>query len=276
MIVASLAIHIISVLAWPVVALIAVLLAAFSWRGKLLISWVRDHLKSVEAFGIKVELTKEAATETRINATEAFSVLRDRLRSAFDGSARNHEVRQRLEQIVRNILPIIGQNSSEASSRASRWTVYVEDGLFDGRLYQLVDYYPSGSGRGRDYSERFGIVGKAWRSKSPAITGSVPTGEDGVRELIGSWGMTEEEARKVGNGKTSFLAFPLRSATGVQAGVLYADAPGEDVFGSSEDSDWGRAILDRLGEEIARTELVASVIAVKQDVGPVSPRLGAA
>jgi len=267
----------VNAVAWPAVALVGILLAAFTWRGRLLLSWIRDRLSKVEVFGIKVELTREAARETRQSADEAFSTLRRRLEREFDRLAHGNSVPELVEQVVLGSMAVLKEQNEDKEPVELRCTVHVEDGLFDDDLYQLIDYYPNGGGRGRTFSYRRGITGKVWRSREPSAADKVPekpTTRDGLLRLIFDWGMTEAEARDVGSGRPAFLAIPLITQQGVEVGVLYMDSRTESAFGNDTDASARReAIVAAIMSKLNETGLVNAVSNVRTAVQNVSPRI---
>jgi len=260
-------------LAWPLVGLVAVLLAAFTWRGHLLTSWVRDRLSKVEILGIKIELTAQAARETRQSADEAFSVLDRRLRREFDRSCERYSIRESVEAVIRAALPTLEQQNGGQPPENLRATVHVEDGLFADFLYQLIDYYPGGGGRGRAFSQRYGIIGIAWRSKLPSATGEVPVGPESRLALIRNWGMTDEEAAAAGSGRPAFLALPIIRQN-VEVAVLYLDSTTANAFGDDDANLVKRqAICEALLHQVEVVGLIESLHHVQQEVRSVSPRL---
>jgi hypothetical protein len=124
-----------------------------------------------------------------------------------------------------------------------RSTIYVPDLLFSETLYQLTDYYPPAKGeRGRAFSTRFGIIGRAWRLEQSHYDKSVPTDKE---KLISDWGMTLKEAKDAGHGRMSFACFVLKGISDPELviGMIYLDAKEKEVFGDTDegaDSRWAK------------------------------------
>jgi hypothetical protein len=92
-----------------------------------------------------------------------------------------------------------------------RCTIHIPDPIRYGRLYQLVDYCPAGLGRGREFSIRFGIIGKVWRKESALLendllTPAAPrTHEEEIDKIMSDWGMDRREAESALKAQILFL-----------------------------------------------------------------------
>lgn len=261
-------------LVWPSVAVVVALLTIVAFAtnaGKEFRRWLHDRLKGVEAFGIRVELTEQAARETRTTIDESFAVIRRRLRREFDDAVRREHLREALERLLEEVLPIVAHGNPALADLDFRATIYVEDALLRGYLYQLLDYYPRGSGtRGRFISVRFGIVGRAWRSSRNQVQGDIPV--EAV-ELVELWGMTAQEARAAGQGRHSCLAVPLLAGP-APIGVLYMDATAINVFGDDENDALKRdAILAAILAQVDVVELTRRLGTIRERVLARAPQI---
>jgi hypothetical protein len=257
-------------LAWPAVVLVGIIALVVTNAGRELLSRVISRLKRVEAFGISVELTEQAARKTTDTTKEAFKILRGRIDTEFDSVVRTTQVNAALTLVMEDVAPAIDAQNGGHRPGGLRATIYVEDPLYQGFLYQLLEYWPQPGGpRGRILSQRFGTIGQSWRSSKTLIDGEVPTK---VEDLIERWGMTQRQARAAGEGRHSFLVFPLNwQATPV--GLLYADAKDPRVFGSNEESPKARAIIDAIALATDHTNLAERLWKVRNQVLPRSPTL---
>jgi hypothetical protein len=261
-------------LVWPSVAVFLAILAVVALAtnaGREFRNWLRDRLRGVEVFGVRVELTEQASRETRTTINEAFDVIRSRLRREFDDAARGQHLAEMLERIVEAVLPSIIAANPGAKDLNLRATMYIEDALLREYLYQLLDYYPGPSGRrGRYISERLGIVGQAWRSSRTQVEGNVPVEP---LELIERWGMTAQEARAAGQGRKSFLAIPVFEEA-PRVGILFMDAVPSNVFGNGEDEiDKRDEILGAIKNAIETTDVASRLAAVRREVFARAPRI---
>ncbi len=197
--------------------------------------------RTLKLFGAEVELSEEAAKQVAKNADEAIEAYRKQVKWEYDRGIEVHGLAQKLEDVLeRYLTPVLGRLGAISGFRC---TIHVPDILFDETLYQLLDYYPVGGGRGRTWSLRFGIIGRTWRLGDAEIKGDVPTNS---RDLILEWGMTRKEAAAAGQGKRSFACVVLRSEEDTNVGIFYMDATGPDAFGATTEAQ------DRLKMAICR------------------------
>jgi hypothetical protein len=135
----------------------------------------------------------------------------------------------------------------------------VQDLLFADALYQLLDYYPyQGSGRGRSFSSRSGIIGKAWRLGKSQYAEVVPV-EEG--KLILDWGMTRAEADNAGHGRQSFACVVLGSAD-EKLGLVFFDSPSPKAFGENKDSKLWTDLEASITKGAAETGLIVDLRAL--------------
>lgn len=217
----------VAAIAWPLVALLA-LVFLWSARGKLLLAPLLRRLRKLGGGGFTIELSAESAGATK---TEVEGTLREyaaALDQEFRRLAYAHSVREHLKSVVRAVFD---------DARLQGWTkpddyratVHVKDALFTGTLYQLLDYHPNPrAGRaGRRFSTRFGMLGLAWRLERSVVRVRVPVE---AKELIENWGMTDTEAEAAASGRHSFVCIALRGAGEPLIGILYVDAKDEGAF----------------------------------------------
>jgi hypothetical protein len=150
---------------------------------------------------VQLEAGEENAAEVRETLEDAFRNNRQKLTRQIQKEAGRYRVKQHRDAAATHLLrPLAGHSSF-------RCTVYIADALFDGPLYCLLDYWPKGAAAGKVYSERYGIIGRAWRLRASCAQTVVP----GDRQtLLSEWGMTEEEAAGHTEDK-SFLAVVLNA-----------------------------------------------------------------
>ncbi|WP_150624215.1 hypothetical protein [Pandoraea horticolens] len=105
-------------------------------------------------------------------------------------------------------------------------------------IQQLVDYVggPREGGRGRKFSIRSGIAGKAARTLSPYTQSrqseDIASFEAELRE---HWGYTEADSRNISRESFAWMAVPICDASGQHAlGVVYLDSTEKDAFALPE------------------------------------------
>lgn len=148
-----------------------------------------------------------------------------------------------------------------------RATIHVRDIVFKDFLYQLVDYYPKGGGADRRFSQRYGIIGRSWRSGKSHGTGNAFGKLASEESLVEQWGMTRGETHGILKSKPSCLSVLLRSG-GTESGILDIDASNENAFGNDNAA---QTIAETLEKSAAVTELAAAVeraLAPLRDAGP--------
>jgi hypothetical protein len=255
-------VKLIQAVAWPIIALIGLILLFLTQQGSALLDKLPGRVKRVSAFGVELELNVETSTVVRENAEETFSAYRTRIAREFDRLIHINAVNDLRREVVENYVVNALQPSAK---RTFRCTIHVPDVLFEEAMYQLLDYYPKGGGRGRAFSLRFGIVGRTWRLGDSQIQGSV---DPGTRALVENWGMTSQEAAAAGQGRRSFASVLLRDDTGVQVAVFYIDAQEENAFGTEDQERDLAAAVEEGARENGLTAVVASVSKEMRQRGP--------
>jgi hypothetical protein len=232
------------VIVWPLLILVILGLLLLTPSGAALMRTVFARIRGVEALGVKLDFTEASATKVRESLEETFHRYRQDSQHEFDRLERMYDINfYRTEVLSKCVLPHI----AEEVKNDFRCTIHVQDLLFEESLYQLLDYIPSGGGRGRAFPVRFGILGKTWRSQKSQGQGTVPTDAE---RLIVDWGMTPDEALGAGRGRQSFACAFLRSAENAPLGVFYVDSMQRNAFGTSQEER--EVFLDGI-EEGAKT-----------------------
>jgi hypothetical protein len=219
-----------SALAWPIAAAAIVLIAIMTRRGRAGLEQLTGRVRRLKGPGFELELSVEAATATRDLTEQQFRDFRRLVSAEFDRQATVFAIDEKHQRlVVDHVLPILPLQGDPRPSFRS--TIHVPDILFTGALYQLLDYYGYSPGkRGRAFSSRFGIVGRAWRLGEPQVEGQVSTLPE---DLVRGWGMTWKEAARAGKGNEAFAAVPLKDEYGVSVGILFFDSYRAYVFGAA-------------------------------------------
>jgi hypothetical protein len=260
-------------IAWPLAILAVAYVLFIHDKGNQALMKLVSRFRRVKAAGIELELSWEGASETRAFTDRQFRELRTLASSEFDRLVGVWSIDERHEHLVTNhIIPVLQAAPGDSEFRS---TIHVPDVLFRGSLYQLIDYYGDAPGkRGRAFSIRFGIVGRAWRLGEPQIEGRVPTNSE---ELVREWGMTRGEATERGHGKHSFAAIPLRDEKGVSVGVLYLDARRENAFGTATHAkgadELGQRLIEAVAEGATATGLAEALAALTAELRKRGPAI---
>ena len=213
-----------SLFPWPAIVLLLLIYLLLSNHATRRVGELLKPFRSIKLFGAEFVLSEEGAREVATNVEASFAAYRQKVKREFDRQAQVYNLRKKLEGVLKsdNVKSVLD------NAPGYRCTLHVPDILFDETMYQLLDYYPAGGGRGRTWSARRGIIGRAWRLDESETQGSVPTDS---RDLVLGWGMTTDEAAAAGQGRKSFSCVVLRDADQTAVGIFYLDAKKEDAFG---------------------------------------------
>lgn len=208
---------------WPLTVLIIALSflvwITYSTAAKPFLLTLFGRIRRISAFGVEFDLTPRAAVQTRTNVETGFDELRGKIKRQFDMLIDSESLNSKLLSVAENV--VYPRLSSDDAKRSYRCTIHIQDILFEDALYQLLDYYPQGGGRGRTRSIRFGIIGRAARLNQSDIQSDVTTNSE---KLIEAWSMTPGEVAIVGRDRRSFAAVPLYDSSRTLLGIFYVDA----------------------------------------------------
>lgn len=204
--------------------------------------------------GVSFEFTQASALKTKDSVERSLEPIRSTIDQGVEA-----EVRARsLQQVFGTIL------DGRMGPGPYRATVHIPDPLFENWLYQVLDYHPQGSGRGRRFDSRAGIIGLAWRTGQ---TQALPDAANlTIAQLIENWSMTRREAAaRTREAYGALLAVLLTDPEGPrQVGVLYLDSTDPNRFGVGRDAmiDFGTQLAAACTPALTRplTELATSVL----------------
>ncbi len=223
--------------AWPLVAILVLAALILSSNLRRVILNVLRYIKKFKGGPVEFEFSDEAAKDVSASVATDLKIFIAAARSEYDRQARAHNIDQLLESAVDEIFSKRRKGDRPKNLRA---TLHVPDLVFEGQLYQMVNYQPDASGRGRRWSERYGILGRSWRLGRSLFTDyamghekadAAETTGDAERMLICNWGMNRFEAKRGSNRdvRQSYLCVVLRTKT-ERVGVLYMDATDKGAF----------------------------------------------
>jgi hypothetical protein len=244
---------------WPALVLL-VIAVAFTKPGRRLLMPVFGRIQRLKAGLFEVELTAENAAKTRHQLEEIFADYRLQVRREFDRMVYAHNVREARLTVMKRLCALLKDEGKGQVVKDLRATIHVPDVLFEDAMYQLLDYHPKGAGRGRSFSVRLGMLGRAWRADTSEIQGSI---EPTVEELVRDWGMTMEEAEHFGRDRKSFVCAVLRDRHDNKLAVFYLDSTLKDAFGENISSQLGKKVLKCLDDECKRTGLIGALESVE-------------
>ena len=216
-------------LSWQVLVGLVVAYFVFATFAPYRLARFLRPFRSVKLFGAEFQLSEEVGAD----AEQAIEILRKQVKRQVDILVEVYAVRTKLEAVIHDVQGILHERSQ---LKDLRFTLHTPDILFADTLYQLVDYYPRGGGRGRTFSFRFGIIGLAWRARGSFVRGEVPTDP---QQLVRRWGMTNEEAVASGGGRQSFAAILLNDEVETPIAIFYMDTAEKHAFGADNAEESG-------------------------------------
>jgi len=238
------------VVSWPVALALLVLYFVVSKAAPYKLARVLKPFRSLKLFGTEFVLSEEVGAD----AEQAIEIYRKQVKRQFDTLVEIYDIRAKLEAVVDQVLAVARKRKEIKDPRC---TLHVPDILFADTLYQLTDYYPSGGGRGRTFSSRFGIIGLCWRSREHEIRGAVPTDP---QKLVREWGMTHEQAVASGTGRQSFLVILLLDESETPVAIFYMDSKDQNEFGAdSGDEEFRGKLRQAVISESKGKGLIASI-----------------
>lgn len=213
-------------IAWPLALLLALAMIGWNSRLRRIFGTGTRFVKKVSAGGVEMEINAEAVDEIRDKLRGSFRELVGSARDEFERMADLQDIDRHLSAVIENVLtPITG-----GTPNGMRATIHVRDIVFKDFLYQLVSYYPAGGGAHRRFSQRYGIIGRSWRSGKSHGTGNAFGPSASAETLVEHWGMTRDETHGVLNTRPSCLSVLLR-VDNVPVGILYVDSTERNAFG---------------------------------------------
>ena len=227
----------------------------------------RPLLRRISIGGVEIEFNLENLRERAEETKVSFDDLILRANKEYQVLAAQQELKSHLANALRTALPRIlaahGLNLQPPNLRA---TIHVSDIVFENYFYQITDYFPDqGSGWpvGRRFSQRFGIIGRAWRlNKSMGRGDAVASSENAITHLIERWGMTYEEAsRSHSRQNPADLCVILRSEDegNLQIGLLFIDSTSVNAFGSDPAPDANGVSADIIAADLEIAEEVKTL-----------------
>lgn len=252
-------------LSWQVVVLLIVGYLLFFPKAALRIKELFEPFQSLKLFGQEFVMDRKGGRDVEA----VISQFRRRIQKQLDKRIKRLQINEKRNHIMAGTLRIIFE---ELRPRDLRSTIHIPDVLFAETLYQLLDYEPAHpeSPRGRTFSSRFGIIGRAWRLIE---TEYAPQVSPDSRDLMRYWGMTEEEAKKTATGRQSFGCVVLKNDAGKPVGIFYLDARNAKAFGEETESDAWKRIESAVLVEAKDSGLVDALETIHRELIIASPRV---
>lgn len=145
-------------LTWQFVALCVLVFLIFSPNLLRLLT----RFRRIGFLGTEIEFSQEEAEKLSLDASQLFTDVSQKVNSAFQHCSSRLELKECFRRTMEAIRTKSGIRSWPDGFRA---TIHVADVVYGETLFQLLDYFPQGEGKGRRKSIRFGIIGLAFRSE---------------------------------------------------------------------------------------------------------------
>jgi hypothetical protein len=254
-----------ALLSWPVLIFLLIAYLLLSAQAPSRIEALFEPFQSLKLFGQEFVLNRTSGR----NVEAVIGQFRARIQRKMDRQLKRHGIVQKRDEIMTGPLKALLDNLKPTQIRS---TIYVPDVLFADSLYQLVDYYPPYPelARGRTFSGRYGIIGRAWRLME---TQYAPSVSPDTHDLVNNWGMTVQEAERAAKGRQSFGCVVLKDALGNCLGIFYLDAHNEKAFGENHDSDSWIKIEEAIVAGSKETGLIDALGKIRSELATVSPRV---
>lgn len=247
---------------WP---LVIVVIFFYLLHSKQAPERLRSLLSGFKSLKVGVaELVLNNSDKAKATTEGTFVSLREQAMLHFDLWVQRKSIRQKVEDVVDKVMEHF-QIKAEKELPPFRCTLHVPDIVFADALYQLLDYLPTGGGRGRVFSVRFGMIGKVWRLRQSETQGSVKTRED----LVANWGMTSEEAKLATRDRKSFLCVLLRDDKESLLGTFYMDSQPENAFDIPGEE--AATLHEFIKEQCKDKGLVEALAKIKDELSGVAP-----
>jgi hypothetical protein len=251
-------------IAWPAGLILGLLLIAWNSRLRRLFGAGSRLVRRINAGGVEMEISSESVDEVRQQLRGSFRELVGNARDEYERMADLQDIDLRLAAVVeKEIVPGLG-GVRPAGLRA---TIHVRDIVFKDYLYQLVNYHPNGGGAHRRFSQRYGIIGRAWRTGVSHGTGNAFGSTASEESLVEEWGMTREETHGVLNSRPSCLSVLLR-AGGIDVGILYIDSSAKRAFGTNDEASTYSLALEQKPLVVELAAAVERALAPLRAAGP--------
>jgi hypothetical protein len=101
------------------------------------------------------------------------------------------------------------------------------------KYIQLTNYWPSGTGKGREYTFSQGIVGRVFKTRVPNLY-TVPQNMAFLDAMKDDWSFSGDELSRLTQDRRAFFAYPLGSDGAVARAVLYVDSSNTRTLSDKE------------------------------------------
>jgi hypothetical protein len=117
-----------------------------------------------------------------------------------------------------------------------RCTYHIPTGVFRKRLMQACDYLPDGGGANRKFSTQKGIIGLAYKEKTPLVE-NFKSDDEYRTQMKMKYNYTTDEVAKRSADRRSYFCYPIADENHEVLGLVYFDSDVEGEFSSGPNAD---------------------------------------
>jgi hypothetical protein len=261
----------ISLFPWPFTVLVAASVVFASPYSFANVIEVIGTFRKIKIAGAEIELNERTKSKLLTAASEiqaAIKEYRNRADREVSRLVSRYQIASRLTRFSDEI--IIGTYSRQPGYRC---TIHIPDPIADDRLYQLLNYHPTGEGAFRTFSDRYGIIGKVWRTERSLVFNNVAdlpataSAEDKLKAVMAGWGMDRRQAEHALTRPSAICL--LLEHRGEKVGILYIDSNKLHAFpgtGEPELANLGARANSALAETLDEVIDDLSSLKLKLDI----------
>ncbi|WP_145729855.1 hypothetical protein [Nitrospirillum pindoramense] len=232
-----------SLFPWPFVFLVAFISIVYSQSAVTFMFGILRFVRKIKILGTEFELGDVVKRQIEGAAKELADTINSYSRDAdikIKSAAYERRIYETMSYFVDNHIAPYLQNGVETGN--FRCTIYVQDYITSTNLYQLVEYFPRKNKKktaGRVFSDRYGIIGKIWRSETSQVVGNLfhqnpshnsKSQDEKIHIIMKDWGMHKDEAENAIK-KPSYLCAPIFTPdSGKKIGLIFMDSEEKDTF----------------------------------------------
>lgn len=197
-----------------------------------------DRLRGLWIMGLRLELSEKLIRSDKMEMQYAAQLMSSMIQGHYLRAGTHHSVDALFADLIKAVINEVSSDLGELDRNNFRATLHVPYYFGREELFQFVNYYDrqgrqqtNTPGRGRVYSIRYGIIGRAWREGRPRYDPAVTTDRN---RLVKEWGLTQSEAAQAGSGRQTMLALRLHDSANQPIGVVYMDAKQDMIFSTPQ------------------------------------------
>lgn len=169
---------------------------------------------------------ESSVPEQKRRIIDSYNDIKEMLGEQYSAKLQDVGIQGDFETLFEEITSELKSRGIDLAQSRSRCCVYVpsyiDEGLVQATNYVGTQLGAQGERRGRVFSQRYGIIGRGFRSRSAVYN---PKVSSDTMSLINDWGLTFGEAEKQSHDDMSLLALPIgvENQQGDPIGLMYLE-----------------------------------------------------